>query len=90
MSFPATTKINPRLGAALSHHVHLIPFIRVVLNLLETHDLNIYLFIYIYFFMGLGSELRALCSQSRHSTTLATPPMWLWLFCSGYFEDGVS
>jgi hypothetical protein len=32
------------------------------------------------FLMGLGFELRALCLQSRHSTTLATP---LVHFCSG-------
>jgi hypothetical protein len=31
--------------------------------------------VFFFFFVGLGFEFRALCSQSRHSTAYATPPV---------------
>jgi hypothetical protein len=33
------------------------------------------LYLFIYFFVGQGFELRALCLQNRHSITWAMPPV---------------
>jgi hypothetical protein len=61
---------------------HSSPFLVMIFFHLGSCDIFaqagfIYLFICLFFWVGLGFEFRASCLQSRHSITWATPPVHL-------------